>query len=188
MPDPAVIPNPAASIAPSAAQSAAGALPEIASSLSGVEIVSKLDAAARRGKLPGFHKGEGDVLFRLTDFGTPFESILEARTTPSGSGSVVRFVPRLKPTMPWIFVVTMIVSIWPGVWLTDSMLRTYFASYPVGFWVTCIWYLPLTIIPTPFAILQAIRKSRASAHAEALSLIEKIRTLIGAPAAPTTAA
>lgn len=178
MPDPAATP-------PTSASSTIGSLPELSSPLSGVEIVAKLDAAARRGKLPGFRKPDAsnvgsDVLFVITDFGTPFESILEARATPSASGSVLGFAPKLKPTMPWIFIASLALSIWPGVWLTDSMIRTYFPSYTWSFWGTCAWYLPLTILPTPFAISSAFKKSRASAHTEALALIDSIRSVIAA--------
>lgn len=186
------MPELAASPLPAPASSISGPLPEVSSPLSGVEIVAKLDAAARRGKLPGFHKhiasnggaskSDTDILFILTDFGTPFESILEARATPSGSGSILRFTPKLKPTMPWIFIATLVLSVWPGVWLTDSMIRTYFTSYSWSFWGTCAWYLPLTILPTPFAISSAFKKSRASAHKEALALIETIRSLVASSA------
>ncbi len=184
MPEPVQQPNSDSASAPTT-----GALPELSSPLSGVEIVAKLDAAARRGKLPGFHKadatkGESDILFKLTDFGTPFESILDARATPAGGGSTLRFSAKLKPTMPWIFIATLVLSVWPGVWLTDSMIRTYFTSYSdVSFWITCAWYLPLTILPAPFAFMQAVRKSRRTAHEESLTLINTIRGLISAPAA-----
>lgn len=182
MPEPVQPPN-----STSASVPATGALPELSSPLSGVEIVAKLDASARRGKLPGFHKSESDILFKLTDFGTPFESILEARATPSDIGSDLRFTPKLKPTMPWIFIAILVVSVWPGVWLTDSMVRTYFTSYSdVSFWVTCAWYLPLTILPAPFAFMQAVKKSRRTAHEESLMLIEKIRGLVGTADAATS--
>ena len=182
MPEPA---QPSHSTSASSAHT--GALPELSSPLSGVEIVAKLDASARRGKLPGFHKADADILFKLTDFGTPFESILEARATPSGAGTVLRFKPKLKPTMPWIFIATLVVSVWPGVWLTDSMIRTYFASYSdVSFWITCAWYLPLTILPAPFAFMQAVKKSRRTAHEESLTLIETIRGVVGSTTPTST--
>jgi hypothetical protein len=170
----------------------AAQLPRLISPLSGIEVVSKLDAAARRGKLPGFHKGGAgpnggeEVLFHLTDFGHPFESILEARSAPHGSGSALQFSLRLRGRMLWIFIISMVLTVWPGVWLTDSMMRTYFSGYSLGMWGTCAWYLPLTVPFVPLGIWRAIQKSRSSAHASAVELIENVRTFVGSPPPDTT--
>ena len=158
----------------------AGELPIIFSPLSGVEILARLDGAARRGKLPGFHKGQNDSLFHLADFGSPFESALDATAVPTGAGTSLSFELRLKPLMPWVFVACLVLSVWPGVWLTDSMLKTYFISwYTMSFWWTCAWYMPLTVPFVPIAILQSLRRSRASAKHAAMELITKVRALVG---------
>jgi hypothetical protein len=159
------------------------ALSSVRSPLSGIEIVSKLDAAARRGRLPGFHKGEGAALFRITDFGHPFEFILEANATPSGPCTELRFTLRMKPLLPRIFIASMILSVWPGVWLTDSMMQTYFGWYNPNhlWWVTYAWYLPLTVPFVPLGIAQALKKSRINAQIGAIDLIGKIQALVGDP-------
>ena len=156
-----------------------GELPTVLSPLSGVEILARLDGAARRGKLPGFHKGQSDSLFHLADFGAPFESALDATAAPNGSGTSISFELRLKPLMLWVFVAGLVLSVWPGVWLTDSMLKTYFSWYTMSFWWTCAWYLPLSVPFVPIAILQAIKRSRTSAEQAALELITKVRSLVG---------
>lgn len=169
---------------PSAAHPGPTALPAVQSPLSGIEVVKRLDEAARRGRLPGFSRGPGDGHFQLADFGAPFESILHARTVLSGSGCEVRFHTRLKPLAPWIFFAVLVLTVWPGVWLTDSMLKTYFDGYgakPDSI-PTWWWYVPLTIICIPLSMYPALKRSRASAHKEALSLIEKIGSLVGASA------
>ena len=181
MPEPATphTPNDSATTA-----SGLAALPTIESPLSGAEILAKLDAVARRGKLPGFARTSGDTLFQLADFGTPFESVLDARATPTGSGTTLTFSLRMKPLMPRVFLASLVLSVWPGVWLTDSMVRTYFTGYTINFWWTCVWYLPLTAPFVPVAMMQANKRSRASAHAEALALIAKVQEVVGpSPAA-----
>ncbi len=161
------------------------ALPIIESPLSGAEILGKLEAVARRGKLPGFERSSGDTLFQLADFGTPFESVLDARATPNATGTTLTFSLRMKPLMPRVFLASLVLSVWPGVWLTDSMLRTYFSGYTINFWWTCVWYLPLTVPFVPIAIRQANKRSHASAHAESLALIAKVQEVVGSfPAAP----
>jgi hypothetical protein len=163
------------------ATASSGPLPNVLSPLSSIEILSRLDNAARRGKLPGFHKGDGDVLFFLADFGTPFESALLAQGTPSGSGTSLIFSLRIKPLMPWIFIASMVLSVWPGIWLTDSMLKTYFSGYTMSIWWTCVWYLPLTVPFVPIGTMQALKRSRVSAQEAAIELIRKVQALVGEP-------
>ncbi len=159
-------------------------LPTIRTALSATEIVVRLDQAARRGKLPGFHKSSEAGLFVISDFGTPFESIMAARAQSQVNGTELAFELRIKPTMPWLFAAMLVITVWPGVWLTHSMLQTYFPSwYTISFLLTCAWYLPLTVPFVPLGLLQAMRKSRTSARTEALDLIEKIRGLVGSAVA-----
>lgn len=162
---------------PSAA--APDALPTVETGLSPVEIVNRLDIAARRGKMPGFVKGgSGGVTFSLSDFGTPFESELLSRAEAAGGGnrSTLRFELKIKPRWPWVFAIVLVLTVWPGVWLTDSLLKTYITSYSFPTW---IWYLPLTVPFVPLGMWTAIKRSRASGRAEAMQLIERIRKELG---------
>lgn len=150
--------------------------------LAAEEILRRLDEAARRGKLPGFAAAAPgrEVLFTLTDFGSPFESVLAAAATAEGSATRLRFSIRLKPVMPAVFAIMLVITIWPGVWLTDSLLRTYSSWYmSLPDWATYAWYLPLTVPFCPPAMLAALRKSRASAAAEAQELIDKLAAIVG---------
>lgn len=166
-------------------------LPRVDVLLSPVEIVARLETAARRGRLPGFHRagaegrggGTSDALFVLTDFGTPFESVLEGLARAQGAGCVLTFRTRLKPLMPWVFTLMLVASVWPGVWLTDSLIRTYFPSYDIATWK---WYIPLTAPFVPLAIWSAVKRSRAAGHAAAEELIRKIQGLLG-PGGPPAA-
>ncbi|HMN42132.1 MAG TPA: hypothetical protein PKE29_14905 [Phycisphaerales bacterium] len=190
MPDPSTSHTPASSSPTASGKSPAPArsfppLPIITSPLSPVEVANTLDAAARRGKLPGFHKGpqqtrrtpSPDIAFHITDFGTPCESVMDAYAQPRGSGCELSFSLRLKPLIPWLFTVVSILTVWPGIWLTDSMLTAYFPAYATLAVQTWMWYLPLTVPFVPLGTWQVVRKSRSTAHAEALDLINKIQKL-----------
>ncbi len=110
----------------------------------------------------------------MTDFGRPFEGVLEARHVPmsDGTGSELVFRVRLKPVLPIVYAVVLVLTVWPGVWLTDSMLRTYFTSYD---FTTAYWYVPLTLPFVPWGMWTAIKKSRKSARVEAEELIGDVR-------------
>jgi hypothetical protein len=155
------------------------------------EIQRRLDALARRGKLPGFslpteqRGAAGHVpIFTVSDFGQPFESrltgVLEP-PTPAGehagqtgrTRSRLRLERSLRPIAPWIFGVTLVLTVWPGLPLTDSLLATYFPSLTIPTWW---WYLPLTVPTAPWAMWAAIRKSRAAGRDEARKLIATIAT------------
>jgi len=110
-------------------------------------------------------------LFTVRDFGGPFESILEARL----ADRQLHFTTRLRTTMTWVYFVILVATVWPGVWLTDSMLRTYFTGYD---YLTWMWYLPLTAPFVPWAMWAAIRKSRVRGRTEAAEIIASIRKLL----------
>ncbi len=194
MPDPAAphtpAPHPTSSGITPAHPRSFPPLPTIYTHLSPVEVANTLDAIARRGKLPGFHKGpqpgrriaSPDIAFHITDFGTPCESVMDAYAQPRGSGCELSFSLRLKPLVPWLFAIASILTVWPGIWLTDSMLSAYFPSYG-GSWFKSwiwVWYGLLTIPFVPLGTWQVVRKSRNTAHAEALDLINKIQTFASA--------
>ncbi len=149
-------------------------------------IIETLDRAARKGNLPGLRIDRVAGTFSLTDYGKPFESIMQGRVideiqSESDGGSkkvrsMIRIKSRIKPTMPVIFVAILIFSVWPGVLLTDSMLKLYFSWYTIPTWW---WYIPLTVPFCPIAWRKAWRQSQSSAAAEGRDLIEKIRIVLG---------
>lgn len=149
--------------------------------LSPAEITSTLDRAARRGEMPGYRTGPGVPLFVISDFGTPFES--ELRATALDQSSVgnagvtrIRWELAIKRRLPLVFLVVLVASVWPGVWVTDSMIRTYVPSYDFATWM---WYLPLTVPCVPWVMWTSMKKSRASAQAEAESLVGRVRETLG---------
>jgi hypothetical protein len=141
-------------------------LPEIITELSPAEVLSRAETLSRRGKLPGFGAIEGG--FVATAFGEPFDHALSAHV----SDGRIRFTSRVKPLLPAAAALIVVITIWPGVWLTDSLLTTYFAGYDYATWM---WYLPLTVIPLPWAIRRMRRRSRDAAEESARELIERVR-------------
>lgn len=141
--------------------------PDLPTTLDGAEILRRLDALARRGQLPGFEVGRDGVLFTTAAFGEPFDHRLEARA----ADGVIRYSLRMLPRLPLIYAVIIALSIWPGVWLTDSMIRAYFESYDFPTWA---WYLPLTVLPLPPMLIRMVRRSRVAAASHAAELAGRI--------------
>lgn len=140
------------------------------------QVPERLETAARRGLVPGLEPITQSGRFVITDFGTPFESRLFGEISPSGTGSMVRFRTEMKTKGFWIFAIVLVLTVWPGVWLTDSMLVTYFPSYSFATWK---WYLPLTVPFVPISLRSAVQKSRKTASIEARNLIGKLETALG---------
>lgn len=118
---------------------------------------------------------------RIADFGTPFESELIVRLSTQSANAeqpslALTFDRRIKPRVPLIVLVTLIATVWPGVVLTDSLLRTYWTSYDFRTWM---WYLPLTAPFVPLAMRSALKRSRASAEPAADELIARVAEITG---------
>lgn len=148
--------------------------PSIESPLSPEAIVDRLDKLSKRGKLAGFAKGTPPTLFETAAFGNPFDYRLLASTAAAGTGTRLSFALKLPPKVPIIYAIVIALSIWPGVWLTHSMLITYFSWYKLSMLGTCAWYLPLTILPLPWMYKKQFVGSRVAATADAAELIQKI--------------
>lgn len=158
------------------------------------EVIQRLDLASRRGRLPGFEAHPPGALFKVDAWGAPFDSDLLARGTTDSKRTRLEFEVRLRRRMPLIFAVVLVCTVWPGVVITDSMLRLWFGWYnrlaqlPMFTWgdfhaFTYLWYLPLTVLPLPWMWRGWMRRSCASAQASAREMIDKISKELGAAAA-----
>lgn len=162
---------------------AGGALPpSLRTPLAPDAVLESLDRASRKGKLPGLRLDRAARSFSLSDFGRPFESVLTgtiAPDSPTAAGSRIHLNSRVKPTLPIIYAVILVVTIWPGILLTDSMLKLYFSWYTIPTWW---WYLPLTVPFSPWAWWKAWKQSKASAAVEGAELVSTLTaTLDGTP-------
>jgi len=148
-------------------------LPILQCAISPDEVVKRLDFAARRGRMAGFQREAPPALFSVEAFAAPFEHKLIA----AASGQPTRLAFTVKPLskMIWIYAVTIVLCIWPGTWLTHSMIVSWFPSwYPAAEWVTWAWYLPLLVVPLLWMLPRQWKKCRVEAHADALVQIEKL--------------
>lgn len=160
------------------------ALPRVNAPVPPAQMATLLESAARRGKLAGYAPRR-DGGFEVTAFGEPFDHDLRGLVEPTPGGSIVRFSLHMRPKLPAFYVVLIAVSIWPGVWLTHSMLITYFSWYKIQTWW---WYIPLTVVPLFWMVPRMIVRSRAAVRASALEQVEKIREAVGGRAESDPAA
>lgn len=164
------------------AQGHAPALPgAFTATLDKLSVVRRMRALSQRGKLPGFEETADG--FKALAYGWVFDFDLVYRVEESAQGSTLTPALVLKRRMPAIVLVILALSIWPGVWITDSMLATYFSWYPHEFWKTCAWYLPLTVLPMPWVWKTAMRRSRLLAEESARELAERVRAELAASTA-----
>lgn len=154
--------------------------PPLTVDLAPAEIIRRLEALARRGKLADFAETRGGpAIFTLIAYGQPFDYTLTASAAQEGSRTTLTYRLQRQPKAPAITAAVLAVTIWPGVWLTDSMLRTYWSSYDFATWM---WYLPITVLPLPWFWLRVSRRSQAAAEAHAAELAETIRAELTRPA------
>ena len=158
-------------------------LPSVVAPVSVEQVGTLVEAAARRGDLPGL-QSVSTGRFEVSDFGQPFETRLfgNARVEPGEPGTVrITFEPRMKSRGVWIFLGLMAATVWPGVVLTDSMIRTYFTSYSIPTWW---WYVPLTAPFVPLSVRSAVQRSGRTGSREAAALVEKIARAVGGRVEP----
>lgn len=152
-------------------------LPDLDTPLSPEEIRRRLDRAARRGDVPGLTSPRGSELFGIEELAGPFDYRLSAFASPGNGSTRITWALRMLPKVPVIVGVVIVLTIWPGVWLTDSMLRTYWPAYDFATWT---WYIPLTVLPLPWSLAGMIRRSRTQARTTAGELIAAVRRELGA--------
>jgi hypothetical protein len=170
-------------------------LPVLRSPLSRDEIISRVKAAAMRGRIEGFEgtASSGQLRsadFRVEAFGTPFDGELGGLITADASsapGSTVRFATRMLPRLPIVFLIILILTVWPGVVLTEKIIADYF---PAGWYkYTVYWYYPLSVPTVPWAMWVSLRRSRVSIAESARRAIDQIaKEIQGQPVAMPSAA
>jgi len=157
---------------------------ELTSQLPGVEttmdspgVFAALLKMSKSGKLAGYQHAVGESSAVVDAHGTPFDSDLVIVHSVEG----VRFSLRMRRKFPAIFMALLLVTVWPGLPLTDSFM------FSLGWYErlmgdsieTWMWYLPMTVFPIPFVWRTAMNKSRMSAHEHAVETIEKIQGVLG---------
>lgn len=155
-------------------------LPVIETTLDPSGVVDALKTMSKRGKLAGFQVGGESGSAVVDAHGTPFDSDLVILSASNGDQTQVSFQLIMRRKMPILFALILVVTIWPGLPLTESFMLS-FGWYErlLGDSIqTWMWYLPLTMIPAPFAWRTAILKSKKSANQHAQETIERIRSVL----------
>ena len=143
------------------------------------QALERLEQAAKRGKLPGFERGAAGHLFEVDAYGAIFEYGLRAQASTSKGNTTLAFSLVLRRKIPAIFGVVLLLSIWPGMPMTDSMLRTWSTWYDsLPSWATQAWYVPLMVLPLPWMWLSWVRSSRRAANEQAKVQLETITTVL----------
>lgn len=148
-------------------------------------LLDRLDALARRGRLAGFRRGRpGGPLFTAEAWGTPFDGVVGAtlETGPAGTPQL-RLRARMRPAAPAVWALVMALTVWPGVWMTESFLASVFTSWPAAWKYTYWWYLPMAVLGAPWAIWAAWARSAASVHDSAHRVARRVAAEI-TPARP----
>ncbi|MFN0132955.1 MAG: hypothetical protein ACKVW3_10585 [Phycisphaerales bacterium] len=140
---------------------------DLPTNLTADEIVVRLSTASKRGRLAGFARGKGDVLFTVDAFGTPFDGDVVARLR---DGKLL-FETRMRRKLPIIFAIVIAATIWPGVYFMDQLIPGEWGWIP-----TWWWYIPITVIPIPWMWRSVMRKSRAGIAESSREAIQKVTT------------
>lgn len=154
-------------------------IPSIETALPAGEVVARLEKMSKRGKLPGFERGGGNAGPADASFaahGSPFEG----RVLVHAGGGAVSFALHMPRKWALIFGAILVLSVWPGLPITDSFLHgfVWYERLTSGWFDTWVWYLPLTIIPAPFALRTALLRSRATALEHAVETVERVRAVL----------
>jgi len=157
------------------------ALAAVRTALTPAQVLAKAKEASKRGRLPGFEERGDGGLFSVVAFASPLDRRVVVTATPDGgdpAATLLRFRLLLRPLLPAVFLLIAATTIWPGVWITESMLESYFP----GSWIaryTWWWYIPLSALPLPWAGISMWRKSSAEAIASAREMVENIAREVG---------
>lgn len=139
------------------------ALPSVETRLNAEQVRERLSTASKRGRMPGYRNEPG--LFSVAAHGYPFDGVLEGMLRDGR----IEFRIRMLRKLPVIFAAVILFTIWPGVYLMDQLIPGQWGWIP-----TWWWYLPVTVIPTPWMWKGVMKKSKKSMDASAREAIGKI--------------
>lgn len=155
----------------------AGELPRVRTPLGVEELLGRLDRASRNGRMAGF-RARAEGRFEVEAFASPFSHVLLGSPARESEGTLVRFALKRQPLAPAAFMIVSVLTVWPGAWLTDSLISTYWPRYGVWserwWFLTWAWYLPIAVLPLPWLWGAMSRKSRTEAMESAFEAIDRI--------------
>lgn len=152
-------------------------LPSLLSPLTPDVAIARLASASKMGRLPGFSRASDGKGFRVSVLAGIFDHDLRATMAPDAGATRISFELLLRWRLPIIMTVVIVLSVWPGLPITDSMLRLYFPAYHQWGIQTWWWYMPLLVISIPPLWMQ-FRRSQREASTEARSQIEQLARML----------
>lgn len=154
-------------------------LPVLKSKHEAQQVLKILSTMSKKGKLAGFvlDQSKGNTHAIVDAHGNPFDSDLIIECSDQDSGCEIRFTRTMRKKLPIIFAVILVVTVWPGLPLTDSFMLNFgwYERLMGSRFETWMWYLPITVLPIPFVWRSTMKRSEDSAHGHALETIERIR-------------
>lgn len=147
------------------------ALPHITTAIPTKQVFKMVERKAYKGKLAGYART--GVGFYVDAFGTLYDRTLQAKVSSVSEGSELHFTATLNKKFPALVIVSVLFTIWPGVYFTDSLLSTWFYWYTLSIWLTAAWYVPLTVLSVP-VLLKHYRKSELASWIHAHEVIDEL--------------
>jgi len=145
-------------------------------SLTPIQVCERLTVLSQSGKLPGYddanRAGRFNALFVADIFAQPFDRRLIARVEHTDQGPRLVYTVRPKLRNPAIYAIVLLITLWPGLPITDSIISSYsdwYAAHIATWW----WYLPLMALCVP-AVAKQARKSAAEAAESTAEATAKI--------------
>ncbi len=150
-------------------------LPSVECALKPADVLERLSAASRRGRLPGYrnHAEPDGVLFSVAAFGHPFDGVLRARASEGDGRTRLRFECKVVRRVPLIFAAALVLTVWPGVYFMDQLMIQLAPGWREAV-PTAWWYLPLTILSIPWLVVSVLRRTRRSLAESARHAIDRI--------------
>lgn len=152
-------------------------LPTLHTELAPDAILARLLQLSKRGKFAGFTTQANGSFFEAEAHGT----IFDFRLVASRNDQELRFHLRPLWKLPIVVVIVTLLAAGPGLWLTQSMMLTYFSWYKLSLAWTAAWYEPLTIVPVPWVMWKAWKNSKHAAREHALEAIARIAAALDVP-------
>lgn len=154
-------------------------LPTVRAEAGAAEVMARMRNASKRGKMPGFREVAGGRTFAAGVFGLWWDHELVGEVEESGSvgdASVIRLRGRQKQVLPAVLIAVLVLSVWPGVLLMDTLIPSSWGWIGTHVWW---WYIPLTVVSNVWTWVWASRKNELATRISALETIDAIVKAVG---------
>lgn len=138
-------------------------------------VLERLAKKAKMGRLPDFKAGSDGSSFTLLTPAGIYDHHLTCRVDAAEGGSRLTLSLAIGKRTPMIAIALVVLTFFPGLYLTDSMLTTYFEWYTIQTWW---WYVPMAILMIP-VLWKQYKASGEAARAEATRIAADLTKELG---------